>query len=213
MTYNLIFILLLLILLISYKPNTKRDKLIKLLDGMDLNNKWLPGKNISCYSGETKPDKSTTVKSSHCSCFIAAVCKKMNISMIGPPNYSQYHLADKQLKWLETDNAFQESWFEIYGSSKQKYIEAQKIANEGKLVIVGVKQTKNTNGHIAIVRPCYKLQYFVINDGPQVITSSHVNSYSIAMKDDFMLHKKEFKFLESEIQFFYNNKNIDDIEL
>ena len=37
------------------------------------------GSNIIGSLGEVLPDKSTTVKTSHCSCFVYAVCKNANI--------------------------------------------------------------------------------------------------------------------------------------
>ena len=76
------------------------------------------------------------------------------------------------------------------------------MANQGKLVIVGMKATSKTYGHIAIVRPSDKIDYFLVREGPQLITSSHINSYSVSLKEDFMLHNKEIKELENNLQFF-----------
>jgi len=190
-------------LLILYKPEYKRDKLVTYLDSFDLHNKWLPGYNVKCLSGEVLPDKSTTVKTSHCSCFVYAVCKNANIKMIGTPEYKQYNLSTNQIKWLESEKGKEAGWVEIKEDKiENKYRQAHKMANQGKLVIVGMKATSKTYGHIAIVRPSDKIDYFLVREGPQLITSSHINSYSVSLKEDFMLHNKEIKELENNLQFF-----------
>ena len=98
------------------KKNERLEKLEKVLNSMDLSTKWLPGYNVDCLTGERVKEKSTTVSSSHCSCFVFAVCKKMNIKMIGTPDYKQYHLSTNQMKWLKTDDAKKSGWNEINGT-------------------------------------------------------------------------------------------------
>ena len=188
----LIFVISLIIYYL-FKLNIKNEKLNKLenvLNSMDLTTKWLPGYNVDCLSGERVKNKSTTVSSSHCSCFVFAVCNKMNVKMIGTPEYKQYHLANNQMKWLRTNEAKECGWREINGNLKEKYITSQKKANDGYLVIAGVEQDNEIRGHVAIVRPSNKLKLYVISEGPEVMSSSTINTYSSSIKEAYVQETK-----------------------
>lgn len=186
------------------KKNERLEKLEKVLNSMDLSTKWLPGYNVDCLTGERVKEKSTTVSSSHCSCFVFAVCKKMNIKMIGTPDYKQYHLSTNQMKWLKTDDAKKSGWNEINGTLNEKYLTSQKKANNGYLVIAGVEQDNEIRGHVAIVRPSNKIDFYIKNEGPQVISSSTINTVSSSLKDDFLYYQKDMKDFENRTKFYYN---------
>ena len=186
------------------KKNERLEKLEKVLNSMDLSTKWLPGYNVDCLTGERVKEKSTTVSSSHCSCFVFAVCKKMNIKMIGTPEYKQYHLSTNQLRWLKTDDAKKSGWNEINGSLNEKYLMSQKKANNGYLVIAGVEQDNEIRGHIAIVRPSNKMDFYVKNEGPEVMSSSTINTVSSSLRDDFLYYQKDMKDFENRTKFYYN---------
>tara|TARA_B100000035_G_scaffold253972_1_gene223436 strand:- start:10057 stop:10662 length:606 start_codon:yes stop_codon:yes gene_type:complete len=186
------------------KKNEKLEKLEKVLNSMDLSTKWLPGYNVDCLTGERVKEKSTTVSSSHCSCFVFAVCKKMNIKMIGTPEYKQYHLSTNQMRWLKTDDAKKSGWNEINGSLNEKYLMSQKKANNGYLVIAGVEQDNEIRGHIAIVRPSNKMDFYVKNEGPEVMSSSTINTVSSSLRDDFLYYQKDMKDFENRTKFYYN---------
>ena len=186
------------------KKNEKLEKLEKVLNSMDLSTKWLPGYNVDCLTGERVKEKSTTVSSSHCSCFVFAVCKKMNIKMIGTPEYKQYHLSTNQMRWLKTDDAKKCGWNEINGSLNEKYLMSQKKANNGYLVIAGVEQDNEIRGHIAIVRPSNKMDFYVKNEGPEVMSSSTINTVSSSLRDDFLYYQKDMKDFENRTKFYYN---------
>lgn len=186
------------------KKNERLEKLEKVLNSMDLSTKWLPGYNVDCLTGERVKEKSTTVSSSHCSCFVFAVCKKMNIKMIGTPDYKQYHLSTNQMKWLKTDDAKKSGWNEINGTLNEKYLTSQKKANNGYLVIAGVEQDNEIRGHVAIVRPSNKMDFYIKNEGPQVISSSTINTVSSSLKDDFLYYQKDMKDFENRTKFYYN---------
>ena len=205
--YVLSFFLVVLIIyhfLFKNENDIKINKLIHTLNSMDLMRGWEPGYNVKCDTGERVKTKSTTVSSSHCSCFVYAVCKKMNIKLIGTPEYSQYHLAHNQINWLKTEEAHKHGWRQINGSLKEKYLISQEKANNGVLVIAGTNQDKEIRGHIAIVRPSNKSYFFIINEGPQVISSSYVNTYSSSLKEDFLYYKGEMASFENRTCFFYN---------
>lgn len=198
-----------LIIYYLFKLNIKNERLNKLenvLNSMDLTTKWLPGYNVDCLTGERVKNKSTTVSSSHCSCFVFAVCNKMNVKMIGTPEYKQYHLATNQMKWLRTNEAKECGWREINGNLKEKYITSQKKANDGYLVIAGVEQDNQIRGHIAIVRPSNKLKFYVVREGPEVMSSSTINTYSSSIKEDFLYYQKNMKDFENRTRFYYNIK-------
>jgi len=186
------------------KKNEKLEKLEKVLNSMDLSTKWLPGYNVDCLTGERVKEKSTTVSSSHCSCFVFAVCKKMNIKMIGTPEYKQYNLSTNQMRWLKTDDAKKSGWNEINGSLNEKYLMSQKKANNGYLVIAGVEQDNEIRGHIAIVRPSNKMDFYVKNEGPEVMSSSTINTVSSSLRDDFLYYQKDMKDFENRTKFYYN---------
>ncbi len=186
------------------KKNERLEKLEKVLNSMDLSTKWLPGYNVDCLTGERVKEKSTTVSSSHCSCFVFAVCKKMNIKMIGTPEYKQYHLSTNQMRWLKTEDAKKSGWNEINGSLNEKYLMSQKKANNGYLVIAGVEQDNEIRGHIAIVRPSNKMDFYVKNEGPEVMSSSTINTVSSSLRDDFLYYQKDMKDFENRTKFYYN---------
>jgi len=186
------------------KKNERLEKLEKVLNSMDLSTKWLPGYNVDCLTGERVKEKSTTVSSSHCSCFVFAVCKKMNIKMIGTPEYKQYHLSTNQMRWLKTEDAKKSGWNEINGSLNEKYLMSQKKANNGYLVIAGVEQDNEIRGHIAIVRPSNKMDFYVKNEGPEVMSSSTINTVSSSLREDFLYYQKDMKDFENRTKFYYN---------
>lgn len=205
MLFKLIFLIMIILIFIFY-PSTKFTTLDKVLAEINLDTKFVPTYNVWCSSGDATHSKKTKVKTSHCSCFVSYICKKLNLVIPSPPEYSQYHLATKQIQWLNTDDATKHGWCKIEQNIPELYYEAVRLANRGHLVLVGIKQTHYTNGHIAIVRPSNKLKYFITNDGPDVITSGIVNSYSTSMKEDFKLYQKVPINLYDKLEFYYNEK-------
>lgn len=210
MNYSIIAMLLLVVITSSFLYVTPKSfHLERRLNAFNLTDKWLPGYNVGCMDGEIRPDGSTHVKTSHCSCFVAAVCDSMKRTMIDAREYGQYNLSTKQIEWLQ-DEGMNNGWKQITGSLEEKFKKSYDKAHNGHLVVVGVKQTEKTNGHIAIVRPDVKWYNDLCENGPNVITSSHVNSYSVSLKDDFMLHQKDFQFLEAHLRFFYHKTAISE---
>ena len=205
MLFKLIF-LIVMILIFIYYPSTKMTTLDKVLAEINLETQFAPQYNVWCSSGDATYNKRTKVSTSHCSCFISYICKQLNIVIPSPPEYSQYHLATKQLKWLNTQTAKEHGWERIDKNIPDVYYEAVRLANKGHLVLIGLKQTHYTNGHISIVRPSNKLSYFIKHDGPDVITSGTINSYSMSMKEDFKLDLKVPINLYDNLEFYFNTK-------
>ena len=93
--YTILILILLLSIMVTPVKLTKLEKVL------DFNlDKWTSGYNVDCLSGEGKHNKSTTVKTSHYSCFISSLCKRLGYYIPSTPEYSQFHLADKQVEWL-----------------------------------------------------------------------------------------------------------------
>ncbi len=205
---NIKYIILFLIIVLAILfPYYKLTRLEEILLNINLDSGWSPDYNVECSTGKGKPDKSTTVKTSHCSCLIYYVCEKLGIYIPSPPEHSQFHLADKQLEWLSSNDAIKQGWKDIGKTVPTNYVEAQKKANEGYLVIVGVTQDDRVNGHIAIVRPYRNVDYNIIkNRGPIVIASSSPNTYADYLDEEFRLTRKDYSHLNGRVKFFYYSK-------
>jgi hypothetical protein len=200
-------ILFLFIIIIIVVPHEKMTNLEKILIDINLDSGWAADYNVECSTGKGVHNKSTKVKTSHCSCLIYYVCKKMGLYIPSPPEYSQFHLANKQIDWLSSNEASEEGWIEINKSIPKNYIYAQKQANKGYLVIAGVSQDDKVNGHIAIVRPYRNVDYNLISKrGPIVMASSSPNTYADYLDEEFRLTRKEYKHLDGRVKFFYNSK-------
>ena len=186
------YTILILILLLSIMVTpVKLTKLEEVLLDFNLDYKWTSGYNVDCLSGEGKHNKSTKVKTSHCSCFISSLCKRLGYYIPSTPEYSQFHLADKQVEWLLSNEAIKEGWINIDLSIPEKYVESQKLANKGYFVIAGVKHDDNINGHIGVVRPFSNVDYNIISKrGPIIMASSVPNTYASYLDDEFRLNEK-----------------------
>jgi hypothetical protein len=202
------YIILVLILVFAILfPYYKLTRLEEVLLNINLDSGWSAGYNVECSTGNGKENKSTTVKTSHCSCLIYYVCNQFGIYIPSPPEYSQFHLADRQLEWLSSNDGIKQGWKDIGETLPGIYEEAQKKANEGYLVIVGITHDDRVNGHICIVRPYRNVDYNIIKKrGPIVIASSSPNTYADYLDDEFRLKYKDYEHLNGRIKFFYYSK-------
>lgn len=205
---NKYYIILFLVILISIMMTPQKiTKMERVLLKFNLDDKWSSGYNVQCSTGYGKHNKSTTVKTSHCSCFIASLCDILGFYIPSPPEYSQFHLADKQLDWLSSNEGIREGWIDIDVSLPEKYIKAQKLANKGYFVIAGVTHDDNINGHIGVVRPYTNVNYNIISKrGPIIMASSVPNTYASYLDDEFRLNEKMFQHIKGRIKFFYNKR-------
>ena len=205
---NIHFIILIIIIFVSIViPSEKITKIEEILLDVNLDSGWSAGYNISCDTGYGTYNKTTTVKTSHCSCFVYALCKKLGFYIPSPPEYSQFHLADKQLEWIESSDGISNGWTNVGLNVPDCYIEAQRKANEGYFVIVGVTQDDMVNGHIGVVRPYRNVDYKIISKrGPIVIASSIPNTYASFLDDEFRLNEKKFSHLNGRVMFYYNTR-------
>lgn len=207
MKYYIILFTIIIIscLIYPYTYTNKQRKLIELLDTYDLDNKWLPGYNVDCETGDYMPPKSTWVKTSHCSCLVYRICNDMNVKMIGTKEgFNQKGLATNQLKWLSSEDARKNGWKKIEGSVPNVYVTANNEAKNGNLVVAGVEDDENMFGHISIVRPSNRTDYLIKRDGPDTIASSKINSKSVFLREDFLFNRKEMEPYENKIKIFVN---------
>jgi hypothetical protein len=163
-------------------------RLAKTLDQLDVEHLWLSGKSVKWRTGEPL-DKPVTVGKSHthCSAFAAAAAEKLGIYILRPPKHSSALLANAQYDWLGGDGR-NEGW-----TPATTGLEAQKLANEGQLVVAVYKEKDPKKpGHIAIIRPSIKSEAKIREEGPQIIQAGMENHASTSLKEGFKHHKGAF---------------------
>lgn len=206
--YIILVVVLLGVLALSLSdivPAEHMTKMERVLVDFNLDSQWSAGYNVECGTGAARPDKSTTVKTSHCSCFIYALCDTLGLYIPAPPEFQQFHLADRQLDWLGSGDGIKHGWTKIDEAVPNNYISAQKKANAGHIVIAGMTQDDRVNGHVGVVRPYRNVDYDVIaRRGPIVMASSSPNTYASYLDDEFRLNDKRFAHIAGRIAFYYN---------
>jgi hypothetical protein len=165
-------------------------------------NLWLPGHHINWETGEPDKPEATKGNKTHCSAFVASVCKQLDIGMIHPP--SKTSLANAQYSWLFSEEGYSKGWRQI----KDNVFEtAQRYANMG-MVVVAVCKNPNPDkpGHIALIMPTEKTADALANEGPTVIQAGKINSSSVSLKQGFALHLTGWP-PTNEIAFFYHEES------
>jgi hypothetical protein len=152
---------------------------------------WLSGHHINWEMGEPDNPSSDQDIHTHCSAFVAAACKQLNIYILRPPDHPMQLLANAQYDWLGTPEAEKKGWKLI--ESGNIYEMAQDYANSGYVVIATVKNS-NTKlpGHIALVRPAEISSDQLADSGPMLIMASTHNFNYISLKSGFKSHIKEW---------------------
>jgi hypothetical protein len=183
--------------LASEKQVSPYDKALEnMLDSMRVEELWLAGHHINWKTG--LPDGRPNLKNgahTHCSAFVAAVAYRLGIYILRPPEHPQTLLANAQVDWLRAEGSSQ-GWRELESGQ-----EAQKLANEGFLVIAAYKsRNPEKSGHIVVVRPDAKSKEMLLEEGPQVIQASTHNFSSTTLRRGFRYHRGAFE--RSKIVFF-----------
>jgi hypothetical protein len=167
-----------------------------MLDSMRVEERWLAGHHVNWKTGQ--PDGRpylTKGAHTHCSAFVAAAASRLGIYLLRPPEHSQILLANAQVDWLQSEGSSQ-GWKEV-GSG----LEAQRLANEGFLVIAAYKtRNPDISGHIVIVRPYAKSEEMLQKEGPQVIQAARYNRSSTTLRRGFKYHPGAFE--HGKIHFF-----------
>jgi len=181
----------------------KGEALIKTLDAMHVQEHWIAGAIVDWRTGDpTGQPVTNTSKHTHCSQFAAAVCDRLGIYLLHPPEHSSVLLANAQFDWLPGDKGTKNGWSPVPDA-----ITAQDMANEGRIVVAVYKNHDPAkSGHIAIIRPCDKPSSQIIEEGPQVTQAGGTNYNSGTLKQGFRNHPEAFK--NKEIKFYSHHAKL-----
>jgi hypothetical protein len=150
------------------------------LDGMDVENHWLPGQDVSWKTGNQVDDVPGPA-SNGCE-FVAAVCARLKVVMAEPA--PENFFPDRQYNWLVNEGTGS-GWVALDGA-----VEAQLLANQGWVVIAAWKlptagNDRTTDGQTAIVHPTGRPVEAVADRGPQITVAGPQNHNDVALKDSF----------------------------
>ena len=176
-------------------------RLIKLLDGMNVEQLWLPYQKVYWRTGRPRGEPVNDGKPhTHCSAFVAAAAEKLGVYILHPPEHSTIRLANAQADWLSRKG-------ENYGwRAVRTPEEAQQLANSGVLVVAVYKERlPRRSGHIAIVRPKVKTLKLIREEGPQITQAGLENYASTSLKQGFKHHKGAWK--KREVRFYSHAVN------
>jgi hypothetical protein len=184
------------------KVDTDGIKLRQFYLNQNVENLWPAGQHVNWETGEPDNPNATKGIKTHCSAFVASVCKQKGIYILRPPEHKTGLLANAQFDWLFSGDAFKKGWRQIKDSM---YDKAQELANIG-LVVVAVYKNPNPEkpGHIALVMPVEKSTGDLYKEGPTLIQAGRINKNYISLKDGFKNHISDWTLVTQEIMFFYN---------
>ena len=160
------------------------ERLVKLLDGMDVEHLWIAKEYVHWKSG--KPiDKPVNDEKphTHCSAFAAAVADRLKIYLLHPPEHGASYLANAQCDWLPGPGAAQ-GWQPVATPE-----DAQALANAGNLVVAVYKEDDpKKHGHAAVIRPAEKTRAQIEREGPQIAQAGMENYSSAPLATGFRHH-------------------------
>src|SRR5882724_5554999 len=169
---------------------------------MDVENNWLSGQHVNWETGQPDMPGSAHGNKTHCSAFAAAICQKEGIYLLRPPEHGQVLLANAQFDWLHTAAAAKAGWRRLGGSDR--YLQAQTLANDGKIVLCIYKNSDpKVPGHAALVMPRARSMKLLADEGPELIMAGTHNHNYISLRNGFQSHITGWP--EQEIQFFVND--------
>lgn len=171
-------------------------QLLDTLDSLDVEHHWPAGVHVSWQSGE--PDgreEHSAGLHTHCSAFVAAVAKRLDVYILRPPEHGQVLLANAQYDWLARQGAAN-GWRQLMDP-----VTAQAAANQGYLVVATYRNSRdNKPGHIAIVRPDPKDDAAIRADGPQISQAGATNYRDTTLRTGFAGHPAAWK--HGEVRYF-----------
>jgi hypothetical protein len=178
------------------------EKLIRVLDSMHVEEHWIAGAIVDWRTGDpTGKPITDNRKHTHCSQFATAVCEKLGVYLLRPPEFRGALLANAQYDWL-ADQGRAKGWAPVADGRT-----AQELANAGTLVVAVYKNPDPTkSGHTAIIRPSTKSIAEIRLEGPQVTQAGGTNRNSCSLKQGFGNHPNAFK--DDEIRFFSHDVRI-----
>ncbi len=172
--------------------------LTSVLGKLDVSHHWLAGKHVDWLTGN--PDGQPVSKfghHTHCSAFVAAVCKQLDVPMLAPPQHPQELLADAQFDWLISASGKAAGWLSVTDS-----VDADRQAHSGKLVIaVYHSPDERLPGHIAIVLPSDRSAAELERDGPDITQAGLTNYSRATLRVGFKHHPAAWE-TDKQVRFF-----------
>jgi hypothetical protein len=164
------------------------EQLAKVFDSMHVEEHWPAGVIVDWRTGEpTGKAVTDDGKHTHCSQFAAALCERLGVYILRPPEHGAVLLANAQYDWLP-EKGREAGWTAVPSGAA-----AQDIANRGQLVVAIYKNhDPKKSGHIAIVRPGHKTAEQLAAEGPDVIQAGGHNYNRTNLKQGFANHPKAF---------------------
>ena len=183
----------------------KGNKLKNFYLSLNVENLWIAGSHINWETGVADKPDATTGTHTHCSAFVASTCKQIGIYILRPPEHGQILLANAQYDWLKTTDGYKAGWHQITGDNRKSiYINAQKLANSGNVIVAIIKSSDASRpGHAALVMPKEIDSNNLVETGPSLIMAGKHNFNLISLKNGFKSHLTGWP--ENEILFFVYN--------
>ena len=162
---------------------------------------WITGHHVNWETGVPDDPNAKKDIGSHCSAFVAAVCKQKGIYILRPPQHDTELLANAQYLWLHSADATLKGWKQIKLNAMER---AQQLADSGVMVVASYKNSNpNWSGHIALVMPTEIISDSIAASGPVVIQAGRINANSISLKRAFGHHIKNWSPTTKDISFYY----------
>ena len=168
---------------------------------MNVEQLWIAGSHVNWETGEADKPDATAGNHTHCSAFVAAACKRLNIYILRPPEHGQLLLANAQYEWLGSPAAADAGWIPVTGPDRYEHV--QRLANQG-FVLVAVCKNPDSKapGHAALVLPEDMTREKLEESGPAVIMAGIHNHNMITLKAGFKSHLTGWP--EDVVVFYYN---------
>jgi len=184
--------------------NAAGDSLKAFYLSLDVENRWIAGNHVKWQTGEADKPDATSGNHTHCSAFVAAACKKLNLYVLRPPEHKQVLLANAQYDWLSGADASSDGWKPVEG--KNVFEAAQVFANNGSVVIAVCKNPDDSKpGHAALVMPAEITRPELERDGPFVIMAGTHNHNKLSLRAGFKSHLAG-DWPATNIAFYYNTQ-------
>ncbi len=171
-------------------------RLEQVFESMHVEQLWLAGGVVNWKTGEpTGKPVTDNGKHTHCSQFAAAVCERLGVYLLRPPEHGSVLLANAQFDWLPAAGRGQ-GWAPVADGAQ-----AQDLANRGQIVIAVCKNPDPKKaGHTAVVRPGAKPAELIAKEGPDVIQAGGHNYERASLKQGFANHAEQFT--KGEIRYY-----------
>ena len=167
----------------------------RFLDSLDVEHAWLAHTRVDWETGAAAGPSSDPAHSTHCSAFVAAACRRLDVPILHPPEHPQKLLANAQYDWLREQGP-RNGWQPLDRAN-----DAQTLANGGQLVVAVFKNPRPEHpGHIAIVRPALKTADQIAAEGPDIIQAGGQNYRRASARQGFAAHPTAFE--QGQIAYF-----------